>query len=110
MVFKDVIIFSKEEIKQKIEALSGPGETVFFYLGASPAHGGPLKQGAAVVELNPNYPGKREKKFNIYVADVADTQPVGKRQKVFDSDKPKDIASWIKERHRQPYTSYTDGY
>jgi hypothetical protein len=110
MVLRNVTIFSKEEIQQKIEALSGPGETVFFYLGASPAHGGPLDRGAAVVELNPNYPEKKGKKFHIYVADVAETQPVGKGQKVFDSDKPKEVASWIKERHLQPYTSYTEGY
>ena len=28
--------------------------------------------GAAVVELNPNYPGNKQKKYNMYVVDVID--------------------------------------
>ena len=95
----DVPIFTEPEIRQKIEALSEPGSTVFFYLARGPTHGGPLGQGAAIVELNPNYPGKRQKKYIVYTADVDSTEPVGKGQKVFDSDKPKEIARWIKDAH-----------
>ena len=102
MVIQDVTIFTKEEIQQKVEALKEPGETIFFYLSASPAHGGPLDKGAAVVELNPHYPEKKQKKYILYTANVDDTQPVGKGMKLFDSDKPKEIANWIKERHRLP--------
>jgi hypothetical protein len=64
-------------------------------------HGGPLGMGAAVIELNPNYPGKKQKRYIIYVADVIDMQPVGKGQKLFDSDKPKDITRWLKDSHHK---------
>lgn len=57
--------------------------------------------GAAVIELNPNYPGKKQKKYIVYPADVIDMQPVGKGQKLFDSDKPKNIARWIKDAHHK---------
>jgi len=106
----DVVILTKEEILQKVEALKEPGETVFFYLGASPAKGGPLGQGAAVVELNPNYPGKKQKKYILYTANVDGMQPVGKGNRLFDSNKSKDIANWIKERHHLPTQSRGSGY
>jgi len=102
MVIQHVKIFTKEEILQKVEGLKDPGETIFFYLSASPAHGGPLGRGAAVVELNPNYPKKKQKKYILYVAIVDGTEPTGKGTKLFDSNKSKEIATWIKERHRLP--------
>ena len=102
MVISDATIFSKAQIQQQIEALIEPGSTVFFYLAGSPSSGGPLGRGAAIVELNPNYPGKKQKKYNVYTADVQDSDPVQKRVKMFDSDKVKDIASWVKERHYLP--------
>ena len=95
----DTTIFTQAEIQQKIEALSEPGGTVFFYMARGPSHGGPLGMGAAVVEINPNYPGKKQKKYILYQADVIDMQPVGKGQKLFDSDKLKDVAHWIKDAH-----------
>jgi len=52
---------NKEDIQKKIESLTKPGDTVFFYIGPSPNKGGPLGGGAAVVELNPNYPGAKQK-------------------------------------------------
>jgi hypothetical protein len=94
-------IFTETEIQQKIETLKEPGSTVFFYMARGIAHGGPLGTGAAVIELNPNYPGKKEKKYILYLADVADMQPAGKGSKLFDSDKPKELASWVKERHHK---------
>jgi len=97
----DIPIFTQDEIQKEIESLKEPGSTVFFYMARGSGHGGPLGMGAAVVELNPNYPGKKEKKYNVYTADVIDMQPVGKGQKLFDSDKPKDIAKWIKEAHHK---------
>ena len=97
----DTTIFTQAEIQQKIEALSEPGSTVFFYMARGSAHGGPLGMGAAVIELNPNYPGKKQKKYILYQADVIDMQPVGKGQKLFDSDKPKNIARWIKDAHHK---------
>jgi hypothetical protein len=97
----DTPIFTEAEIQQKIEALSAPGSTVFFYMARGSAFGGPLGMGASLVELNPNYPGKKQKKYNIYPTDVIDMQPVEKGLKLFDSDKPKEIARWIKEGHHK---------
>jgi len=97
----DTPIFTEDEIAQKIEALVEPGSSVFFYMDHGPANGGPLGKGAAVIELNPNYPGKKQKKYNIYVTDVIDMQPAVKEDKLFDSDKPKDLASWVKRNHNK---------
>jgi hypothetical protein len=97
----DTTIFTEVEIQQKIEALSEPGSTVFFYMARGSAIGGPLGMGASVVEFNPNYPGKKQKKYIVYPADVTDMQPVGKGDKIFDSDKPKDIARWVKDAHHK---------
>ncbi len=97
----DTPIFTQDEIQQKVEALSEPGSTVFFYMARGGTHGGPLGMGATVVELNPKVLEKKAKKYNIYTADVVDMQPVGKGQKLWDSDKPKDIARWIKEAHHK---------
>jgi hypothetical protein len=57
--------------------------------------------GAAVIELNPNYPGKHQKKYNVYATDVVDLQPVDRGQKAFGQDKSKDIASWVKSSHHK---------
>jgi len=97
----DTPIFTEAEIQQKIEALKEPGNTAFFYTARGGKSGGPLGMGAAVIELNPNYPGKKQKKYIIYAADVTDMQPVGKGDKIFDSDKPKDIAHWVKDGHHK---------
>ena len=97
----DVIIFTKEEIQQKIEGLSEPGISIFFYLAGSPATGGPLGRGAAVVELNPNYPGKKQKKYILSTVNVEGMELEGKGQKFLESDKAKDIARWISERHQK---------
>ena len=97
----DTPIFSQEEIQHKIETLSESISTVCFYRARGSSHGGPLGMGAAMVELNPNYPGKKQKKYIIYVADVIGMQPVGKGERVFDSDRPKDIAHWVKDGHHK---------
>ncbi len=102
----DTPILAQAEIQQKIEALKEPGSTVFFYLARGSGHGGPLGMGAAVIELNPNYPGKKEKKYNVYINDVIDMQPVKSGSKAFDSDKPKGIAVWVKNLHvKRTYSS-----
>jgi hypothetical protein len=102
----DTKFFTEADMRQKIEELSEPGSMVFFYMARGVKHGGPLGMGAAVVELNPDYPGKRQRKYNICAADVIDMQPVGKGDKVWDSDKPKAIARWIKEaHHKRMYSS-----
>ncbi|MFP4642536.1 MAG: hypothetical protein ACLFPU_10255 [Dehalococcoidia bacterium] len=97
----NVPILTEQEIREKIEALSNPGDFVFFYQARGPASGGPLGRGASVIELNPGYPGKRQKKYIIYTADVDGVEPKGKGQKLYDADKPKDIAKWVKEAHHK---------
>jgi len=97
----DIPIFTQTEIQEKIEALKEPGDMVFFYVGRGSSHGGPLGMGAAVIELNPSYPGKKQKKYIAYRANVIDMQPVDRGRKVFDSDKPKDIARWVKDGHHR---------
>jgi hypothetical protein len=97
----NTLIFTQEEILHKIEALKESGATVFFYMGRGSSHGGPLGMGAAVIELNPSYPAKKEKKYNAYRTDVINMQPVDKGRKVFDSDKPKEIARWVKDGHHK---------
>ncbi len=94
-------IFTQDEIQQKIEALKEPGETVFFYSARGGKSGGPLGMGASVIELNPNYPGKKQKKYNVYMVDVIDMEPVGREDKLFALDKPKDIARWVKDSHHK---------
>ena len=102
----DTPIFTQVEIQQKIESLKEPSSTVFFYTARGGKNGGPLGMGAAVIELNPNYPGKKEKKYNVYTTNIVDMQPVDKGQKAFDSDKPKDIAHWVKNIHdKRAYSS-----
>jgi hypothetical protein len=102
----DTPILTQAEIQQKIEALKEAGSTVFFYTCRGGNHGGPLGMGAAVIELNPNYPGKKEKKYNIYTVDVIDMEPAPKGRKAYDGDKPKDIARWVKSLHdKRAYSS-----
>jgi hypothetical protein len=97
--------FSEAEIAAKIEALSQPGDSVFFYQARGGAHGGPLGMGASVVELNPGYAEKKGKKYNIYTTDVIDMLPVNRGQKLFDTNKTKDIAKWIKDSlHKRLYS------
>jgi hypothetical protein len=94
-------ILTQPEIQQKIEALKTPGDLVFFYMGRGSSYGGPLGMGAAVIELNPDCPSKKQKKYVAYRTDVIDMLPVGKGRKVFESDKPKEIANWVKDGHHK---------
>jgi len=96
-----VPLFTETEIQQKIEALAEPGSTTFFYQARGPAVGGPLGRGAAIVELNPDYLTKKGRKYIVYTANVVGMEPAGKRQKLFGSNKPKEIAKWIKEAHHK---------
>lgn len=93
-----VPLFTEAEIQQQIEGLSQPGGTVFFYQARGPARGGPLGMGAAVVELNPDQ-SKKGKKYNVYTVDVVNMQPLDNKQKLYNMDKSKEIAAWIKESH-----------
>ena len=99
-----VTIFSEKEIVEQIKGLTQPGSTVFFYLGGwAQRVGGPLGRGAAIVELNSNYPGKKQRKYIMYLDDVNDQMEfAGKREKQMTSDDTSQIASWIKQYHEKP--------
>jgi hypothetical protein len=97
----ETTIFTEAEILQKIEALKEPGSTVFFYMANGSAHGGPLGMGASVIELNPNYPGKNQKKYSVYTTDVVDMQPLDKGKKAWDQEKATGVASWVKSTHHK---------
>ncbi|MDH4068047.1 MAG: hypothetical protein OEU97_03835 [Dehalococcoidia bacterium] len=97
----DTTIFTEAEILKKIEELGEPGSTAFFYMARGGTNGGPLGMGATVVELDPDYSGEKKRKYSVYSADVVDMKPVGKGNKVFDSNKPKDVARWIKNGHHK---------
>lgn len=97
----DTHLFTEAEIQQKIEALSKPGETVFFFQSRGPAVGGPLGRGAAIVELSPADAAKKQKKYTLYTANVINMEPAASRQKFFGSDKAKDVAKWLKGAHEK---------
>ena len=83
--------------------LSEQQRTVFFYLGSGTGRtGGPFSRGAAIVELNPNYPGKKEKKYIVYEADVEGMQPIGKGKEWFRVDKSRDVAQALEPFHFDP--------
>lgn len=103
LTIQDYPILNEVGIQQKIEGLKEPASTVFFYLARGSASGGPLRRGAAIVELNPDYPGAKQKKYNIYQTYVMGTEPVDKGQKVAEADKSQDAAKWIKSRHFKPW-------
>jgi hypothetical protein len=96
---QEVTLFSIEEIQKKIEGLTEPGATTWFYMARGAGSGGPLGRGTVTIELTPEVPGKKYKKYTIYANDCVDMKPVGKGNKLFDSDKAKEVAKWTKEGH-----------
>ncbi len=98
-VIPKVTIYTEKEIQQQVEALTEKEGKIHFYLAASPASGGPLGRGAALVELNPNYPAKGQKKYILTAVPVNEMEPASKGMRMFDSNDPKHVAQWIKERH-----------
>ncbi len=93
-----ITIYTEQEIRNQVEALTEANNKIHFYLSSSPASGGPLERGAALVELNPDYPAKG-KKYILTAVSVDGMEPTGKGIKMFDSNDPKYVARWIKERH-----------
>ncbi len=98
-VVPKVTIYTEKEIQQKIEALNEKENKIHFFLASSPASGGPLGRGAALVELNPSYPAKGQKKYILTAVSVKETEPTAKGMRMFDTNDSKNIARWIKERH-----------
>jgi hypothetical protein len=94
-----VTICTEKEIQQKIEALTEKENKTHFFLASSPASGGPLGRGAALVELKPNYPAKGQKKYILTAVSVNEMESAGKGMRMLDTNDPKHVARWIKERH-----------
>lgn len=98
-VVPKVTIYTGKEIQKQIEALNEKENKIHFYLSASPASGGPLARGAALVELNPEYPKKGQKKYILTAVGVNGMEPASKGMRMFESNDPKHVARWVKERH-----------
>jgi hypothetical protein len=92
--------FTEQEILQQIEGLKDPGSSVFFYSNAGSGAGGPLGRGCAIIKLNADADGKKIKKYSIYAASVINMEPSKREVKIFDSDKPKEIAKWVANSHK----------
>ena len=105
-VRSDVPIFTEKETWEKVDGLTEPRSTIFFYLTSDPTTGGPLRRGAAVIELSSNYPGWGENMYNLYFDYVEGMQSVGRRYKLFSFDNSKQVAAWIKERQYNPDRRY----
>jgi len=86
----------KEVITNEIEQLA-PGQALSY------KHTETFGGGLTVVELNPQYPEKG-KKYNVSTEELVDNKPAGKRRRLFDSNKPKDVASWILDRDGTPFS------
>jgi len=100
-VSQETTIFTEEEILQKIEELNEPGSSVFFFMARGPACGGPLGRGATIVQRTAPVNGKKVKKYTIFTADVVNMKPVNELNRLYDSDKAKDVAKWIKDSHHK---------
>ena len=98
----DIPLLSQAEILAKIEALREPGSKTFFFSSAGPASGGPLGRGGTFIELQPSIPGKKPR-YTMSTVNVVDMQPVGSATKLWESNKPKDIAQWAKDGHTKRF-------
>ena len=62
--------------------------------------------GLAVVELNPDYPGKGEK-YVLSTEKIVDGKTTGKRTKLWGTNKAKELADWIEGRCVEKFQSAT---
>ena len=86
----------KEIIGNQIEQLS-PGQSLSYRLPET--YGG----GLAIVGLNPEYPGKG-KKYVLSTDKIVAGKPAGQKTRFWDSNKPKDVASWILEKNGELFS------
>jgi hypothetical protein len=92
--------FTYDEILKQIEGLKDPGSSVFIYTNAGTGVGGPLGRGAALIKVNAPDPKKKPKKYGIFGVCIVDGKPTQREDKIFDSDKPAEIAKWVSESHK----------
>ncbi len=50
-----------------------------------------------ILALNPEYP-KKGRKYNISMQKAVDDKPTGNRSHLWDSNKPKEMVTWLMER------------
>ena len=81
--------FSKNDISAMIESLRN-GERLVFQLHET--FGG----GVSLVELNPLYPGKKQKRYIIRLG--KDVDLAQKATPFWSSDKIKDVSVWVSDR------------
>ena len=98
---KEKKLSPKDIIVSKIEQLSLE-QTISYRLPET--YGG----GLVVVELNPEYPAKG-RMYILSTEKIAGGKPIVKRGRLWDSDKPKDIASWIIDRGGELFSSTEEG-
>jgi len=88
-------VSSKEALISEIEGLTA-GQAIRYRL--TDTFGG----GLAVIELNPQYPGKGAKYILSTEALVAE-KPSGNKRTLFDTNKAKLLADWMFDRNGERY-------
>ena len=96
-VVKEKSLSPREALIKKIEELT-PGQAVSYTLPET------YGSGLAVITLNPDYPGKGRKKYIMLREGLVNGKPSGQRKTLFESDKSKELASWIMDRAGKPFT------
>jgi hypothetical protein len=86
---KNMITFNKKDISVMIESLNN-GRRLAFQLHET--FGG----GVSLVELNPLYPGKKQKKYTIRLG--KDVELAQSAAPFWSSDKLKDVSAWVSDR------------
>lgn len=86
----------KDIIANQIERL-GLGQSLSYKLSEN--CGG----GLAVIELNPRYPEKRQRKYILSTDKIVDGEPAGKKYLLFGHDNPKVLAGWVVDRQGEAF-------
>lgn len=87
---KEKVASPKDILAGEIERLT-PGQSLQYKL--PPLYGNDL----VVIRMNPDF-SKKGKKYRVDSESLVDGKSSGKIHFVWDTDKPRDIASWVLER------------
>ncbi|MFH1032808.1 MAG: hypothetical protein V1767_09630 [Chloroflexota bacterium] len=55
-----------------------------------------------IIELNPQYPGKHQKKYNVFADEIAGDKPAGKKRTIVGLDKPQHVADFLRDKSAKP--------
>ena len=97
---KEKKLSPRETIIKQIEQLAAE-QTLIYQLRES--WGAAVTDEAAVIELNPKYPGKGQHKYILSTENLVDGKLSGERTHLSDSNKPEDLAAWILNRKGVPF-------